>query len=285
MQQHATMSALTAYLMRKLHQQGLHPMILKGQAIAAYYPQPDLRPLGDIDIYVDPAEFAAAKSILLAELRPERGDKSDYHDVHCWMLLGGIAVELHSAAMDGRDAIPPIAANQMMNIGGEPVAVADPTWNVIFLLCHIMHHFEDFGLSMRQVCDWVMLLHREQQNIDLERLNAYIAHLHYMEIWQTWGIIAVRHLQLPQEEFPFYPPHADEKHKLKYADRVLKRILHRDPNEVIPPDPPQYKNMLIKVPYMLYRLLRKYLKLHPYFPATARREFMFPFKKIIAKNV
>lgn len=43
---------------------GLEPMIVKGWAVARHYPQPHLRPVGDVDICVPPGQHAEALALL-----------------------------------------------------------------------------------------------------------------------------------------------------------------------------------------------------------------------------
>ena len=40
-------------IVQELRSEGIDPYVLKGQGIAQYYPNPDLRQCGDIDLYVD----------------------------------------------------------------------------------------------------------------------------------------------------------------------------------------------------------------------------------------
>ncbi|MBV9958226.1 MAG: nucleotidyltransferase family protein, partial [Acidobacteria bacterium] len=46
---------------------GIEPLLVKGWSMARHYPEPALRPYGDIDLFVRPAQFAAAEKILSSE--------------------------------------------------------------------------------------------------------------------------------------------------------------------------------------------------------------------------
>jgi hypothetical protein len=57
-------------VLKILRAAGIEPILVKGWAISRLYPEQGLRPYGDIDLCVDPAEYAAAHSALArAELK------------------------------------------------------------------------------------------------------------------------------------------------------------------------------------------------------------------------
>ena len=57
--------------LRPLPGAGVEPLLAKGWAVARLYPEPGLRPFGDIDLFVRPEEYAAAETAL-AGFRPRR---------------------------------------------------------------------------------------------------------------------------------------------------------------------------------------------------------------------
>src|SRR5947209_5692843 len=56
-----------------LRSSGVEPILVKGAAVARFYPQRGLRPYGDIDLCVRPRQFAAAQ-VLMKKLGELRGD-------------------------------------------------------------------------------------------------------------------------------------------------------------------------------------------------------------------
>jgi hypothetical protein len=51
---------------RALRSAAIEPILIKGWAIARLYPQPGLRPSGDIDLYISPEHLVKARSVLRA---------------------------------------------------------------------------------------------------------------------------------------------------------------------------------------------------------------------------
>ena len=57
-------SKAAASLIKALEEKGLHPTVMKGPAVAAFYPDPRLRESGDLDIFLRPGEFEATVDAL-----------------------------------------------------------------------------------------------------------------------------------------------------------------------------------------------------------------------------
>src|SRR5262245_59089185 len=51
-------------LFRALRAAGVEPILIKGWASARLYPEPGLRPYGDVDLVVRPEQYAAAMAVL-----------------------------------------------------------------------------------------------------------------------------------------------------------------------------------------------------------------------------
>jgi hypothetical protein len=65
-------------LLRLLRHRGMEALVCKGWATARLYPATGLRPYGDIDLCVQPADMAAAMAMLSQE-----GGPGEYVDLHC----------------------------------------------------------------------------------------------------------------------------------------------------------------------------------------------------------
>jgi hypothetical protein len=65
-----------AEVVQRLRGAGIEPMTGKGWAVASLYPEPGLRPCGDIDLYVGRQDYAAAALAI-------RGEVGELVDLHC----------------------------------------------------------------------------------------------------------------------------------------------------------------------------------------------------------
>lgn len=141
---------------------GIESVVLKGATAAAYYPQPDLRQMGDIDILVRPEEFAQAEEALINS----GCIKTDAIERHIgFETKSGINIELHRKFSSGDDRrqneildrilFQAIARREFVDVAGHTVPALPKLENGLVLLGHINQHLSS-GLGLRQIIDWVM---------------------------------------------------------------------------------------------------------------------------------
>lgn len=211
---HRKQNAALARVVSILQQADIPCVLLKGQGVARFYPNPLLRECGDIDLYVGPERLPDA--VRAATPLSDNPERSEMNDKHYRFWIGKAEFELHKftlipvrcriarryraleqAALRPENTLPVI-------FDDVTVPVPDPTFNALYLFAHIWHHFFNGGIGLRQFCDWVLLLHRERAAIDRERLSRMLSRLGLLSVWQRLGCIAVHELGLPEEDFPFY---------------------------------------------------------------------------------
>lgn len=126
-------------------------VILKGTAAGQYYPFPEYRTMGDIDIMTSREDFDCAYRSLL-----EDGfsilEESEREIV---FAKYGVVVELHQffASLNNPKQSEYLDNLILANIGPSHV-LPDPV-NGLVLLEHISQHMEH-GLGLRQIIDWMM---------------------------------------------------------------------------------------------------------------------------------
>ena len=225
------LNAVLLTIVLELRKHGIDPILLKGQGISKYYPIPELRQCGDIDIYVEQENFEKACDVIGAMSTPEdhQGDipsLKHYHtrighafieihrytDVYWPKRYDRVYQEISDAGMHS-DPVP-------LDFGGVPVLSPSVDFNVFFIFNHFWHHFIADGVGLRQMCDWVRLLHANHGKINLDYLSDVLCKMKLMKEWQVFGYIAVNTLGLPADEMPFYDP----KYK-KVAEKVLELIM------------------------------------------------------------
>ena len=218
-------------IVAELRKHGVEPVLLKGQGIAKCYPLPELRQCGDIDIYVGKENFAKTCEVIGAMSTPEdhHGDIPSLKHFHT--RIGKAFIEIHrytDVYFPGRlDKVYQEISDEGMETGlvpldfaGVPVMIPSIDFNVFFIFNHFWHHFIADGVGLRQICDWVRLLHVNHGKINLDYLADVLNKMKLMKEWQVFAYIAVNTLGLPSEEMPFYDP----KYK-KGGDKVLELIM------------------------------------------------------------
>lgn len=218
-------------IVQELRKHGIDPVLLKGQGIAKYYPLPELRQCGDIDIYVGQEKFAKTCEVIGAMSTPEdhQGDIPSLKHFHT--RLGKAFIEIHRYTdvyfPNRLDHVYQKVSDEGMSAGLVPldfagVQVMSPAvdFNVFFIFNHFWHHFIADGVGLRQVCDWVMLLHANCGKVNEAYLSDVLVKMGLMKQWQVFGCLAVEVLGLPQDEMPFY----DAKYS-RLASKVLDLML------------------------------------------------------------
>lgn len=215
----------------ELRKHGIDPVLLKGQGIAKYYPLPELRQCGDIDIYVGQEHFTKACEVIGEMSTPEdhQGDIPSLKHFHT--RIGKAFIEIHRYTdvyyPKRLDRVYQRISDEGMGAGlvpldfaGVPVMSPSVDFNIFFIFNHFWHHFIADGVGLRQVCDWALLLHANRGKVNEAYLSDVLVKMGLMKQWQVFACLAVEVLGLPQEEMPFY----DAKCR-KLASRVLDLIM------------------------------------------------------------
>lgn len=140
--------------------------VLKGPSTAMYYPVPELRKSGDIDIMV--LESDMERAIELAQKRGYTAPKLSYapHEVGLTNSQKGILLELHRGMADElsdpgvneylQSLCPAMvsAAVGMEIIDGMTLPVLREDYHAFFLLIHMVNHFVRKGFGLKLLADW-----------------------------------------------------------------------------------------------------------------------------------
>ena len=239
MMQQQTMMPILSKAWTALEEADVYPVLLKGLALAQYYPQPHLRQWGDIDLYVGQKQYHHATKVLDAVF-PEADHPAvdDEERKHYNYIFPNTVLELHRISMgfahpcDRRyyehlEKIYLAPNGPSFNYEGLSITTPEETFNVFFTFLHAWHHFEGSGMNMKQLCDVAVLLHAKRDVIDAERMQEMLIKLHLMEMWQLFMYIIVNDLGLPEEECPFYTDACKERAELLF-ERIMRESSARN---------------------------------------------------------
>ena len=155
-------------------------VILKGTAAGKYYPYPEYRTMGDIDIMTRREDFDSAyKSLSDDGFSVIEGSEREIV-----FEKSGIVVELHAFFASLNDPEQSKYLDDLILANINPSHVLPDPVNGLVLLEHISQHMEH-GLGLRQIIDWMMFVDkclsdeewpafREMaESIGMERLAVY----------------------------------------------------------------------------------------------------------------
>ena len=161
--QNMKVNAVASKLFSMLREDGLRCCILKGQGNALMYPNPYSRTPGDIDVWID----ASRERIMeYAQKKFELGD--DIRLQHLETSLDGVPVELHFFPCSMNNPIyharlqkwfrrnADLQCSHIVSLpdGAGDIAIPTSSFNIVYQLCHLYHHFFDEGIGMRQIIDY-----------------------------------------------------------------------------------------------------------------------------------
>ena len=231
MMTHGKLNNVLVKVVNELSAAGIPSVLLKGQGLAQYYPKPELRQCGDIDLYVGLGDYYSSYD----RLRPLATEIDDRKSLevgkHYDFFVGSVSVEVHRYSdrypTKRLDAIYQEVSRKgltenlvPMSFLGCQVQTPSDEYNAFYIFSHLFHHFLTSGLGARQLCDWMLFLRERGANIDMDSLKKTLVSLDMLGPWQDFGCVLVKYLGMPQELFPFY-----DQSREKNAPKIMKRIL------------------------------------------------------------
>ena len=201
----------TRFLTENLKQAGIPVAVLKGWATASYYPVPELRKSGDVDLLLaEPEKMKAAiRTLKGLGARVMEHQPSLHHVV--LKTAEGIEVELHTMIAEPFD-------NQKMNaymeqcrqlfaehvteqeILGCKLPVLLGACHGYELLLHMLQHFLRAGFGLKLLCDWVVFW---QEELPEKEQALYLKLVRESGLKNFSDLITescVRYLGLPEEK-------------------------------------------------------------------------------------
>ena len=225
-----------------LEQADIHPVLLKGFALAQLYPQSHLRQWGDMDVYVGEQNYYLACEVLRESFPGiEHTEHEEDEARHYNFVFDNTVLETHRVSAvfhhphDKRfyeqlEAQCLTKDGPKIDIEGLQITLPEDTFNVFFTSLHAWNHFKETGMNMKQLCDIAVLLHAKRETIDRVRLNEMLSKLHLKEVWQLIMYILVQHLGLPQDEAPFYTEACKERAELLFVRIISEGSSRPHPN-------------------------------------------------------
>lgn len=192
----------------------LRPILIKGQGIAALYPNPLRRKSGDVDIYL-PYSSHVEKANEWARQRGEDIDDSESRTLG--YTIDDVRIENHerlaeltNVIANGRlqsiiEAEIKCCDSSYVVINGYKVEVPPPTLNLLIILVRITRYILNDGISLKQLVDLGIFMRKEGDRVDFVKLQGWIEKLRMGTIVQLIGAVMVGLLGFTADELPFMP--------------------------------------------------------------------------------
>lgn len=231
-QRNIAMNYFIGVIVDKMRKAGINTILLKGQGIAQCYERPLWRACGDVDLLFSEDCYQSAIDYLTP--KASKFDAETSFDNHYVLLFDQWEVELHGRLRAGlwnrvenglndiRDSIFHDNNVRLWNNGQTKVFLPRADEDVVYVFDHILQHFFNGGIGLRQICDWCRLLWTYKDSIDRALLEERINKMGIMSEWKAFAAFAIEKLGAPVEAMQFY---SLSKYWKRKADLILTRIM------------------------------------------------------------
>lgn len=175
------LNIVAARVAKNFKEAGFDSVLLKGQAVALYYPKPQLRTPGDIDIWLN----GSRRDIIRYVRRFVSGAAPVYHHIE-FNISKEADIEVHFTPSWLNSTFTNIKLQRFFRENGAEsfanlvtlegadngIAIATKAFNRVYLLVHIYRHLFSEGIGLRQLLDYYWLL--KQGCSDREREAAML---------------------------------------------------------------------------------------------------------------
>lgn len=177
-----------------LAKEGVKCLVLKGLALASFYPKPQLREFGDLDCYLIASQdsrvhLSNSLGIMFQEVfnfgndvaKKLGGKIKDAGYKHVHIHLDGLLIENHKYLTNFNETKQGVKIEKILRqlaldggekrIGVTNLWIPSPEFNVIFLLKHALDDFIANDMPLRALYDWTVFMNAEQENIDWKKMS------------------------------------------------------------------------------------------------------------------
>ena len=216
-------------IMALVRAEGMEAVLLKGQGVATYYPEPLWRIPGDIDLWM-----RECRSRVVDYARRLSGKTPPTTFLHTSLHLSEkVETEAHFRPSFRYNPWADRRMNRLFSYlygqgeftdvclsGGseEKVRVPSPVFNRLFLLAHIYRHFFDEGVGLRQMMDYFFCL---RQSFTAEENRVSVCWMRRMGLlrFSRAVVYVLQEVFGLEDEFCFVPP--DEREGRFLLDEIM----------------------------------------------------------------
>ena len=205
-----------------LHKHDIRMLLLKGYGLSLFWPKPDSRPIGDIDIYTF-GKWEETDKLICQKL----GIKSNTsHHKHSELHYKGKAIENHYEFLNvhahrSTAEIEDILHEELNAYPDKEIPnlyYPSVRFNALYLLRHSGEHFASTSMKLRLVLDWAFFV--KSNSVDWQWLLQILDRVGMKQYLAVLNAICVRHLGFSAELFPELPVED------ALVERSLNDILH-----------------------------------------------------------
>lgn len=213
-QQSYRLLMLSRYVIGLLKENGIDTVLLKGCGTAAWYPVPELRKSGDVDLLLGNEEEATkAVQILNQKGFVTAGDQRANHHIVC-VSPDRISIELHISLAEpfDNDKTNRFLAEKQKHFFqnrrkvdsmGITFELMSDAYHAFYLLLHMLQHFMRAGFGIKLLCDWVVFWEKNLTDEEKETFLNLVRESGTLGFARMMTNVCVRYLGLKKEKVLF----------------------------------------------------------------------------------
>lgn len=208
----AKMNTVITEQFTQFSQQGIRPILQKGQGVASYYRIPSHRISGDIDWCFENDGYKKARNFLKKN-HPAFEDTAGFSLHYYWR---DIHIEHHKKTFDFRSPLKKSYLDKLLltyqdyqqtvTINGVSVRLLAPELQLLQVNIHILKHLITYGISLRQFCDSARLYYSVSSQIDCQALQRIYYTTSMLKWTHLLHKLLVDYIGLPETALPFPIP-------------------------------------------------------------------------------
>lgn len=192
---------------------GIYPILLKGQGVAACYDIPNHRVCGDVDWYFEQKDDYRKANKLIEQKNIDISYTAGFSAEYLW---GTVVVEHHTRMFDIHNPLSFAFLNRLQKqfysqklkreLQENTLLLPAPILMVLQVNVHILKHLLAFGVGIRQLCDSAKVYHAFQSDIDGQELKKIYQRLGILKWIHLLHAILVKYIGLSPQSLPFELP-------------------------------------------------------------------------------
>ena len=244
--QYAIHESVVAELAAVYQSAGYRMMLLKGYGLSKYWPIPNHRPTGDIDIYLmymdsdgkDKCQPAWKRAdLMMKEKFGVEIDNSHHH--HSVFTYKGIMVENHYDFINVHShrsnqwienefkTLALTGSEEYTFDNGAKLLFPSPLLNCLFVARHNACHFAAEHLNLRQLLDWALFVEKRNEDMDWDYFWSTAKKMGMEKFVLCMAFIAIEQLSFEKSIFHIPDEYMDfQKCEHDLIDKVFDDILH-----------------------------------------------------------
>lgn len=174
---------------------GIPAISLKGLALKQLYPQPELRNMGDLDLFIDEINIQRSIELLITHgYYPNSEDLNNPKYMHIGMRKpGSFPVEIHRTLwhptimkkINNDKWFDHIWKNKrLLEMKGFQYSALSTEDELINLIIHLARHFMHSSANLQQLCDIILFINTYWDTMDSEYINQTIKSMDLFTFYQ-----------------------------------------------------------------------------------------------------